>query len=366
MKRPIEFKGSSGFQGPIIDWYNTLRNTTVCNLELHKVSSPRASRPSVVIVSLIDGSKYRLQRAILNDDSIFPEFLDTIEHILPSDINSRPLVRLDFNEGQRPDLLFILSVCYGARTQGVIFTAPKIVVDSDFFAVALILIVARKCLPPQVISYTSTRSPLETLWNDVYTLIQSQGYAFWVDTVAEYTKNMTRELIYRVARRATVQMPNPDADDHLGGTSDINSNNNQLLAAAVVARVEVLAEKKELVDPTVWDEAWDRCWREAWQRSKLTNSWNTSRLLRSIRSLSLQAPIPPIDGRALGRAAGRNPTKFPLLPHSTGAKWFHSISLTSYPPEGSMQTKGPMQIGKGKEVYIGDTRSEDTNHSDTQ
>lgn len=344
MKRTIEFdKSPGGLQGPIIDWYNTLRNTTVCNLELHVISDPADPPTPAVIVSLADGSRYRLQRVILKK-RIIPESVDTIEPILPSDIGatSQLLVNIKFNTGAQPDLLFVLSVCYGTRSQELIFTAPQIVTYGHFFALALILNVTRKCLPHRIIPQASTGSPLELLWKDVYDLIHSQGYAFWAGTLAEHTKNMTRELLYKAAQgEVATNIHGETIDDDL------------FLAASAVARVEALAEKKELADPTVWDKAWDRCWRHVWRGFRPTNGQGTSRVMGTLEGISGETFKPIIDGRVPGRAAGRNPMRLPLSPDSITLS--HAISL------GAHLSEKPIYKGKGKAILDEEGSGENIN-----
>lgn len=347
MKRTIEFDRSShGIQGPIIDWCNTLHNPTIFDLELHP-ATPKPSLPLSVVISLSNGSRYRLQRTLQQKSekaTIIPKpaHIDTIEHVIPSVFTSKPLISIKFREGHQPNLLFILSVCYGARRNQPIFKASQIVADSDFFALAIILNVTRKCVPHRVISPTTTVSPLESLWNDVYTLIQSRGSAFWADTIAEQTKNLTRELICKSAREKIVlEMPTSDAGE------------GALLAAAVVARVEALGEKNELADLTLWDASWDRFWKKAWQGFNPLEECGTSVGARTMGSIVPEALKLSVDGRGPGRAAGRSLARVPLPPNVT---LFHAILPGNLVPE------EPVRSDKGKEVQRDEAFSKSANY----
>jgi hypothetical protein len=77
----------------------------------------------------MNGSTYRLQRTI---DQNNQQAVDTIESILSSDPTSQLLVSITLAPGYSPNLLFILSLCYGIKKL-------KDTADSDFFALALVL-----------------------------------------------------------------------------------------------------------------------------------------------------------------------------------------------------------------------------------
>ncbi|KDN45486.1 hypothetical protein RSAG8_04810, partial [Rhizoctonia solani AG-8 WAC10335] len=283
MIREIEFHWQHNkIQGPIIDWCNRLTNTDVRSLELH--STHQTLGLSVIII-LFNGLKYRLKRNVKPFRVPVPKFTDTIEDIRSSPLasalpDSYALVRVHFKAKYCPNLHNILVACYGAQTQRGFFRAPEIIADADFFALSITLNVARRCI---------YRRDLNLLWNSVYRSIQNEDYAFWGDAIAEHTKNITRELVYKVARK------------NIAGLLD--SEKAQSISASLVSRVEVLVKKKEISEPTLWDEEWNKRWKETWSGSQ-QNFGLPADLNDSNKVFRLK-----VDGRAAGEIAGRTPTK---------------------------------------------------------
>ncbi|CAE6435723.1 unnamed protein product [Rhizoctonia solani] len=301
MIREIEFHWQHNkIQGPIIDWCNRLTNTDVRSLELH--STHQTLGLSVIII-LFNGLKYRLKRNVKPFRVPVPKFTDTIEDIRSSPLasalpDSYALVRVHFKAKYCPNLHNILVACYGAQTQRGFFRAPEIIADADFFALSITLNVARRCIyrrdPPSNSTSTAAitppaESPLKLLWNSVYRSIQNEDYAFWGDAIAEHTKNITRELVYKVARK------------NIAGLLD--SEKAQSISASLVSRVEVLVKKKEISEPTLWDEEWNKRWKETWSGSQ-QNFGLPADLNDSNKVFRLK-----VDGRAAGEIAGRTPTK---------------------------------------------------------
>ncbi|CAE6475479.1 unnamed protein product [Rhizoctonia solani] len=140
---------------------------------------------------------------------------------------------------------------------------------------------------------------LEDLWQEIYRSLQRQGYAFWERTIAEHTKGLARELIYRLARSKILQLFG-DNGESINGLS---------VAASTVARIEALAEKRELIDPTVWDKAWDMHWEEAWKQHGPVVQPRNPGGIQTFASLSggINTTTAIADGRSSGRAAGRAP-----------------------------------------------------------
>ncbi|KAG8712756.1 hypothetical protein FRC11_014285, partial [Ceratobasidium sp. 423] len=244
-----------------------------------------------------------------------PNIQDTIEKVSSLDVGliSRPLVTITFKRNYFPNLLSLLQICHGIQKHGLIFKAPHVVMDcsDNFFALALVLNVTRTCLPHRVLVDTSEpdHTPLEELWQDIYQLLQRQGYAFWENTIAEHTNNLARELIYRLARYKVLLL--------LG--SKPNKVAGPSVAASTIARIEALVDNRELADPTVWDKAWDMHWREVWRRSGPVAQLRHSGGIQSIASIA-GAPTtisPTVDGCAPGRIAGRTPVKLILTESSS-------------------------------------------------
>ncbi|CUA71124.1 hypothetical protein RSOLAG22IIIB_09338 [Rhizoctonia solani] len=203
-----------------------------------------------------------------------------------------------------PNLHHILVACYGAQNRRGFFRAPEIIADADFFALAITLNVARICIDrrdrPSNTTLSSTTtvpidSPLRLLWNNVYRSIQNDDYAFWGDAIAEQTKNITRELIYKVARSNIAEL--------------LNSEKAKFIAASLVSRMEVLVKKRDISEPTLWDDEWNKRWNETWSGSQpnfgLRFDSNDSN-----KSFKLK-----IDGRAAGEIAGRTPTRTLIPEH---------------------------------------------------
>ncbi|CUA74242.1 Tuberin [Rhizoctonia solani] len=314
MKRLIAFDSTlNTFRGPIVDWCRSLRNSIVDEIRLLPSSRPSSSAPLCVVVLLQDGSMYRLQRSVKwVKREIMPDIQlqDTIEKVLALDVGgtSNPLVTIKFKEHHYPNLLFLLRVCRSIQKHGTLFKAPHYIMDcSDkFFALALVLNVARSCLPQRSIIDASNSQPdycilLEGLWQEIYQSLQRQGYAFWERTIAKRTKNLARELIYRLARDKVLQLFGEKG----------HSVEETSIAASTVARIEALVEKKELTDPTVWDEAWDTHWKQAWKQHGPVIQLRDLGGRQTLASLSGSASTIPtvVDGRSSGRVAGRTPVK---------------------------------------------------------
>ncbi|CAE6533277.1 unnamed protein product [Rhizoctonia solani] len=334
MKRVINSDTRNTLSGPIVDWCKNLHNSTVYKIQL--LSSSRSeSAPLFVVVSLQDGSMYRLQRTVKwAKKQIMPniqDIQDTIEEVSALDIaGSQPFITIKFKAQYYPNLLFLLQVCHSIQVchdiqgRGMIFKAPHVIMvcSDDFFALALVLNVTRNCLPRRSIVDTSESQPdsyilLEGLWQEIYQTLQRQGHAFWERTMAEHTKGLARELIYGLARHKVLRLLR-------GNTGPINELS---VAASMVARIEALVEKKELIDPIVWDKAWDKAWEKAWkQRGSVVQPYNPGRIqafTSRFRSTSTNTNIAIVDGRVSGRAAGRAPVK--LLPTGSSSILLSSI-----------------------------------------
>ncbi|CUA74243.1 Dystrophin [Gallus gallus] [Rhizoctonia solani] len=344
MKRKIDFDSTlDTFQGPIVDWCNSLRNSTICEIKL--VSSPELfglARLSVVVL-LQDGSVYRLSRALkwgekstsktnrndtttpttqdttekkpeqegtatpTNQDAtkkksdgegtIMPDIQDTIEKVSVVDMgpSSHPFVTITFKQGYYPELLHLLRVCHGIQKHGLMFKAPHVVMDfsNNFFALALFLNVARSCLPhkAQVNTAGEDCALLEGLWQEVYQSLQKQGTAFWENTIAEHTTNLTKELIYRLARYKVRLLLGSHWD-----TEDNSESEESSIVASIVARIQALAENKGLSDTIVWDEAWDRRWSEIWNHYRPVVPLRKSGKLQTITSVARIAAMSRISG----------------------------------------------------------------------
>ncbi|KAG8760020.1 hypothetical protein FRC11_001083 [Ceratobasidium sp. 423] len=258
---------------------------------------------------LLDGSRYCLKRKIKSFHELIPESVDTIEPLYtPYPAESEPaLVNMQFKSGSRPSLQFILAVCHGVQTRRGLFRAPEIIAGSDFFALAITLNVARKCINHRAIAHTptSTGSPLKRLWRDVYDFIQNEDYTFWGDTIAEHTKNITRELVYKLARK------------NVGAL--LHCNRSQYIAASVVSRVEVLARRKELSEPTLWDEAWNGRWQQLWcdYQAPVGTGSVIGSTPSSDRNASRRTMRLDINGRTPGGIAGRTISKIPVTDDNT-------------------------------------------------
>ncbi|KDN33544.1 hypothetical protein RSAG8_13367, partial [Rhizoctonia solani AG-8 WAC10335] len=303
MARELKFfKTGNRLHGQVIDWCKRLHDAEIRSLDLYRTRRPTRLGLSVVI-TLLDDSKYCLKRKIkpIGELEFIPGFVDTIEQIhtpLPAELDPHALINMQFRPGHRPSLIFILIACYGIQSHHGLFRASEIIADSDFFALALVLNVARKCIYHRDIVHApaSTRSPLNLLWQEVYHSIQNEEYTFWGDAVAEQTKNITRELVYKAARKRIITLLTCE----------------ESIAASAIARVEVLAKRKDLSHPTLWDEAWDKHWKEVWSNHRFpahpgTNSVVGSTLLSDLNTLEIE-----VDGRAPGGKAGRTLSKIPV------------------------------------------------------
>ncbi|CAE6487359.1 unnamed protein product [Rhizoctonia solani] len=311
MTREIKlYKGYNRLQGPVIDWCNRLHDTEVQSLDLYISQHIRPTGlGSSVVAKLLDGSRYCLKRKVKSFQELIPEFVDTIEplHISHPVVSESSLVNIQFKSGSRPSLQFILAVCHGVQTRYGLFRASEVIAGSDFFALAITLSVARKCINHRTIAHTptSTGSPLKRLWRDVHDFIQNEDYTFWGDTIAEHTKNITRELVYKSARKNVAAL--------------LHCNRPQYVAASVVSRVEVLARRKELSEPTLWDEAWDKHWQEVWcdYQAYVGTGPAVVSTSSSDRNVSGRTLRLDINGRTTGGIAGRTISKIPVTDGDT-------------------------------------------------
>ncbi|KAH7339955.1 hypothetical protein B0J17DRAFT_627958 [Rhizoctonia solani] len=325
MKRKIEFNTAHSqpqLEGPIITWYNQLQNTKVASLEYHQNHPPGARSPSKIIVSLTDGSKYLLQRRVKHaSGALVPHCIDTIQNISPLIITTQPLIRINFDKNY-PDLLFVLIICYGAQNHGHKEQIARFFIDDDFFALAIILNVARTQPSSSVPSKPlhSSPAPLECLWKVVYCSLQSQEHTFWGHAIADETKNIMRELIYRAARlNIAKRLPQDSEEDKVS------------VAASIVARVESIIKKRELNESTIWDNAWNKCWDTVWRsfhsdvgdwRTPFQGIWPAGIILQGAQN-------PTVEGRAPGSIAGRTPERH--LMSVNGATWLHSVLVGHHP-----------------------------------
>ncbi|CAE6466579.1 unnamed protein product [Rhizoctonia solani] len=310
MAREIKlYEACNRLQGPVMDWCNRLYCTEVQLLDLYLPIHAHPIKPdSSVIITLSDGSVYSLKRKAKSFRGLIPEFVDTIEPLttppLTGPKHPPAVVNMKFKAGHFPSLHFILRACYGLQTHHGLFRASAIVADSDFFAIAITLNVARKCIHRGGFGCTPTSSgsPLKRLWHDVCTLIQNEDYTFWGDTIAEHTKNITRELVYKVARDNVAALLNQDEPQL------------QSMAASVVSRTEIISKRKELAEPTLWDEAWEKRWKETWngheERVFMDPATEPTSFLNQM--VSKNALRPGVNGRAPGGIAGRTVSRIPV------------------------------------------------------
>ncbi|KAG8682432.1 hypothetical protein FRC11_014889, partial [Ceratobasidium sp. 423] len=298
----------------------------MAELEFHQYGPPGSKSSPKIIISLIDGSKYLLQRRVKHaKGSLVPNFVDTIQNVSPSSVTTLPLIHIKFvgKPDKYPDLLFVLSICYGAQSHGQMDRVARFFIDDDFLALAVILNVTRTRPPSSMASETSDScsphdpSPLECLWQEVCYSIQSLEHTFWGHTIADEAKNITRELIYRAARSKIAKyLPQ----------GEIGLSN----AASIVARVESIIKKRELSESNIWDGAWNRCWDAVWQNSALDARGSpTIREILPIEYIPGSVHKLTVDGRAPGSIAGRTPERRTLS--MDGATWLHSILMGSHP-----------------------------------
>jgi hypothetical protein len=304
------YETRNGLQGPVMDWCNRLYNPEVHSLDLYLPLRTHTTKvdPSVV-VTLSDNSRYLLKRDVERFRRLVPEFRDTIKPVpaLPLAGLKHPpaAVNMNFKPGYFPSLHLILSACHGLQKHHGLFRASAIVADSDFFAIAIVLNVARKCIYNGGFSCTPSpsTSPLKHLWHDVCSSIQDEDYTFWGDTIAEHTKNITRELIYKVARKNIAAYLNRYQD---GARS-------QSMAASVVSRVEIISKRKELSGPTLWDEAWEKTWKKTWNHRE---DVDINSVVRSAffpnRSTTKKAFGADVNGRTPGGIAARTVVRTPV------------------------------------------------------
>ncbi|CAE6517789.1 unnamed protein product [Rhizoctonia solani] len=296
MKRQIKFNSATAeLRGPIVDWCGGLRYTKICKLELRAIHVHTNSPVLVVDVLLANSSKYRLQR-IIEPNSNQP--VDTIDSLLPSESGAeiQPCIKISFSKDKRPDLLFILCVCYGIFRRDESSIAPA---GCNFFALALVLSAARVCIPRGGVSINSTDSSVERLWNDAFQVMEDYGHAFWTDTAGEYVMHITRELIRKAAQH--------EISAHLTGHS--NESDTSIIMSAM-ARVEALVESREVSLLSIWDETWDSYYRKL--RKQGTWAWAALRLSKRFRKKSPQTPDLSLDTPVTGRQAGRLPSRVQL------------------------------------------------------
>ncbi|QRW25733.1 Tuberin [Rhizoctonia solani] len=183
---------------------------------------------------------------------------------------------------------------------------------NDFFALALMLNVARNCPPRRSLFHTpnSDLNLIEELWQDTYQLLQKQGSAFWESTIAEHAKSLARELIYRASRYQIVFLLGSRS-----GRTDWLS-----VSASTISRIEVLAGNKKLTDPKLWDEAWNSAWKKnwnnAWKEFGPTTQLRNSGRIQAVTGIAGGTTI-SMNGRAHSRVVGRIPIKLVLSQSSS-------------------------------------------------
>ncbi|KAG8732457.1 hypothetical protein FRC11_013531 [Ceratobasidium sp. 423] len=254
-------------EGPVIDWAKGLRERKVARMELY--NQPNDSIPLALVVTLVDGSLYFIQRVSSKGTSTNRNIpTGTIETTTSSHFVSRPVIVVTFRS--KPELWLILYVCYSVPT----FDQHKPNIDNRSFGLTVLLNTVRHVLLCTVASSpespTEAQSPLKSLWRDVYQLTQSHDHDSWQGSPLERTKDLTRELIYKAAYNSLSKKIGAQWSD------------STLTAYSVIARLEEL-DLKENSQPSPSDMAWDSSWAKhtrvkLWMRRLGNNSRLTSQM----------------------------------------------------------------------------------------
>ncbi|KAF8597525.1 hypothetical protein BDV93DRAFT_547910 [Ceratobasidium sp. AG-I] len=307
IKRSITLSaGKDSLSEPIIDWYHSLRNTSVVILQLHK-----ASKRYFVTATLGDKSCYCFERPQKFHKSFFElndAIADTVESASSADLASKCLIKVSFPEDNPADLLYVLAVCYGICSAK---DTTRMIADNEFFAYALIAAVARKYLPGRDMVERAI-TPLDGLWKDVYLVIQRTSDSFWEHTLADQTRRRVQALIYKAARDKLEH--DLDETKFAPGSPSQLSHRRRYVASAV-AWAEVLAGKSETTELANWDKTWHDAWEKEWDSAE---DWDLSLApVKNLKAVSKMLGIIPkmtADGRPSGIAAGRVPMKIRVGP----------------------------------------------------
>lgn len=307
IKREITLNAwKDSLNASIIDWYCSLRNTSVVTLQLHTTS-----KRYFVIAALGDKSHYCFERPQKCHESFFElndAIADTVESASSADLASKCLIRLSFPEDSPADLLYVLAVCYGICS---VKDTTRMIADNEFFAYALIAAVARKRLPGRDMVEKAT-TPLDGLWKDAYRLSQRTSDSFWEQALADQVRGRIQALIYKAARDNLERDLN---EPMFASGSPSQLSNRRRYVASAVAWAEVLAEKSETTELAKWDKIWQGTWKEEWDSAE---KWDPSLApganLKAITKMLGILPKMKADGRPSGIAAGRVPMKIRVGP----------------------------------------------------